>query len=134
MDIMTSVGLACGFGVITLIMLMGGNLEMFWSEHAVIIIFGGSVAASPEPETGWFHVATNAPALVPAGPWLEFHFDRFTLPDGAIAVARTRQALQAFTYGPHLGVQFHPEFQSKPGRAHPLFAAFIAAALRQQRR
>ena len=33
-----------------------------------------------------------------------------------------------------LGVQFHPEFQSKPGRAHPLFAAFIAAALRQQRR
>jgi chemotaxis protein MotA len=46
MDIMTSVGLACGFGVITLIMLMGGNLEMFWSEHAVIIIFGGSIAAT----------------------------------------------------------------------------------------
>jgi chemotaxis protein MotA len=46
MDIMTSVGLVCGFGVITLIMLMGGNLEMFWSEHAVIIIFGGSVAAT----------------------------------------------------------------------------------------
>jgi chemotaxis protein MotA len=46
MDIMTSVGLACGLGVITLIMLMGGNLEMFWSEHAVIIIFGGSIAAT----------------------------------------------------------------------------------------
>src|SRR6202041_169606 len=46
MDIMTSVGLACGFGVITLIMLMGGSLEMFWSEHAVIIIFGGSIAAT----------------------------------------------------------------------------------------
>jgi CTP synthase len=29
-----------------------------------------------------------------------------------------------------LGVQFHPEFQSKPSHAHPLFAAFIAAALR----
>jgi CTP synthase len=27
-----------------------------------------------------------------------------------------------------LGVQFHPEFQSKPNRAHPLFRAFIAAA------
>jgi CTP synthase len=26
-----------------------------------------------------------------------------------------------------LAVQFHPEFQSKPNRAHPLFAAFIAA-------
>ena len=29
-----------------------------------------------------------------------------------------------------LAVQFHPEFQSKPYRAHPLFAAFIAAAWR----
>lgn len=29
-----------------------------------------------------------------------------------------------------LAVQFHPEFQSKPLQAHPLFAAFIAAALK----
>lgn len=29
-----------------------------------------------------------------------------------------------------LAVQFHPEFQSKPNKAHPLFAAFIAAALK----
>jgi CTP synthase len=28
-----------------------------------------------------------------------------------------------------VGVQFHPEFQSKPRQAHPLFASFIAAAL-----
>jgi chemotaxis protein MotA len=46
MDIMTSVGLLCGIGVITLIMLLGGSLEMFWSEHAMIIIFGGSIAAT----------------------------------------------------------------------------------------
>ena len=26
--------------------------------------------------------------------------------------------------------QFHPEFKSKPDKAHPLFAAFIKAALR----
>jgi CTP synthase len=32
-----------------------------------------------------------------------------------------------------LGVQFHPEFQSKPNRAHPLFAAFIAAAIKYRR-
>jgi CTP synthase len=31
-----------------------------------------------------------------------------------------------------LGVQCHPEFQSKPNHAHPLFAAFIAAAIKQQ--
>ena len=28
-----------------------------------------------------------------------------------------------------VGVQFHPEFQSKPNKAHPLFASFIEAAL-----
>jgi CTP synthase len=31
-----------------------------------------------------------------------------------------------------LAVQFHPEFQSKPNKAHPLFAAFIAAALKHR--
>ena len=31
-----------------------------------------------------------------------------------------------------VGVQFHPEFQSKPRKAHPLFADFIAAALSRQ--
>jgi len=31
------------------------------------------------------------------------------------------------------GVQFHPEFQSKPNHAHPLFAAFIKAALDGQK-
>jgi CTP synthase len=31
-----------------------------------------------------------------------------------------------------VGVQFHPEFQSKPVRSHPLFAGFVAASLRFQ--
>ncbi len=30
----------------------------------------------------------------------------------------------------YLAVQFHPEFHSKPSAAHPLFAAFIAAAIK----
>lgn len=33
-----------------------------------------------------------------------------------------------------LAVQFHPEFQSKPNQAHPLFASFIAAAMRQHKK
>jgi CTP synthase len=32
-----------------------------------------------------------------------------------------------------LATQAHPEFQSKPNQAHPLFAAFIAATLKRQR-
>ena len=33
-----------------------------------------------------------------------------------------------------LGVQCHPEFKSKPNKAHPLFAAFIAAAIKRQKK
>ena len=29
----------------------------------------------------------------------------------------------------YIGVQFHPEFKSRPNRPHPLFASFIKAAL-----
>ena len=29
-----------------------------------------------------------------------------------------------------VGVQFHPEFQSKPSNAHPLISAFVAEALK----
>ncbi|MFO7635806.1 MAG: CTP synthase [Clostridia bacterium] len=31
-----------------------------------------------------------------------------------------------------IGVQFHPEFKSRPNRAHPLFGAFIRQALRER--
>jgi CTP synthase len=30
------------------------------------------------------------------------------------------------------GVQFHPEFKSRPNQAHPLFRGFISAALKEQ--
>jgi CTP synthase len=33
-----------------------------------------------------------------------------------------------------IGCQFHPELQSRPTRPHPLFAAFIAAAVKAKRR
>lgn len=33
----------------------------------------------------------------------------------------------------YLGVQFHPEFKSRPNHAHPLFASFIKAALQRQK-
>ncbi|MBS7365463.1 MAG: CTP synthase, partial [Oscillospiraceae bacterium] len=31
----------------------------------------------------------------------------------------------------YVGVQFHPEFGSRPNRPHPLFCGFIAAAKRR---
>jgi CTP synthase len=32
-----------------------------------------------------------------------------------------------------LACQFHPEFTSTPRQGHPLFSAFVKAALKQQR-
>ncbi|NLL46025.1 MAG: CTP synthase [Clostridiales bacterium] len=32
----------------------------------------------------------------------------------------------------HVGVQFHPEFKSRPNRAHPLFSGFVAAAVEKK--
>src|SRR5436305_1164382 len=46
MDIMTGVGLVSGIIVVAVMMLMGGDLHMFISEHGLIIIFGGSICAT----------------------------------------------------------------------------------------
>ena len=47
MDLATGIGLLGGFGVVfTLIMIDGGNFAAFFDKHAVIVIFGGSTAAT----------------------------------------------------------------------------------------
>ncbi len=46
MDITTAIGLLAGSAVVAIIMLLGGSLEMFVSEHAVLIVFGGSISAT----------------------------------------------------------------------------------------
>ena len=46
MDITTGIGLTLGSIVIIAMIFMGGDLHMFISEHAMIIIFGGSFSAT----------------------------------------------------------------------------------------
>jgi chemotaxis protein MotA len=46
MDISTGIGLLAGTIVIATMMLLGGDLGMFVSDHAIIIIFGGSFSAT----------------------------------------------------------------------------------------
>ena len=46
MDLATSLGLAAGVAVITIVILMGGDLGMFWNDHAMILIFGGALSAT----------------------------------------------------------------------------------------
>ena len=47
-----------------------------------------------------------------------------TSPDGAIV-----ETVELEKHPFYLGVQFHPEFKSRPNRAHPLFVGFVQAAL-----
>jgi len=70
---------------------------------------GGWVARARDKEVGLHEVETDDPDLVPAGPWFMWHGDTFGPPEGATVVARTDAGPQAYTLGPHLLVQFHPE-------------------------
>ena len=84
-------------------------LGLCFGGEVLSAVLGGRVERAPKPELGWREIETDDPAAIPAGPWLEWHFERFTTPPGAVELARTADAVQAFRLGPHLGVQFHPE-------------------------
>ena len=49
-----------------------------------------------------------------------------TSPDGSLV-----EMVEVPDHPWFVGCQFHPEFKSNPMHAHPLFKAFIAAALKQ---
>jgi GMP synthase-like glutamine amidotransferase len=70
---------------------------------------GGVVARGPKAEIGWTWISTEQPDFVGSGPWFQFHYDRWTLPEGATEIARTTVASQAFTINKALAMQFHPE-------------------------
>jgi GMP synthase-like glutamine amidotransferase len=73
---------------------------------------GGSVGLSTAPEIGWYDVQSDAPEVVPGGPWFEWHYDTWDLPPGARQVADNLNASQAFVLRRNLGTQFHPELTS----------------------
>jgi GMP synthase-like glutamine amidotransferase len=70
---------------------------------------GGTVVRAPTPEVGWFEVDSDVPDLIPVGPYLQWHWDRFVPPPGSTELARNAAGSQAFVLGTALGVQFHPE-------------------------
>jgi GMP synthase-like glutamine amidotransferase len=72
-------------------------------------VLGGEVFRGTQSEIGWLPVRSRDPELVPHGPWFQWHFDSFTLPQGATQIAESDVGPQAFVAGRSLGLQFHPE-------------------------
>jgi GMP synthase-like glutamine amidotransferase len=83
-------------------------LGLCFGGQMLAVVLGGRIEPAPEPELGW-HAIESADPAVPEGPWLQWHYDRFTLPPGATQLASSPAGVQAFSHRRHLGVQFHPE-------------------------
>ncbi len=80
-----------------------------FGAQALAVALGGSVSRSSAPEIGWYTVDSVDEALIPQGPWFEWHVDCITPPADAEILAKSDIAVQAYTVRNHIAVQFHPE-------------------------
>jgi GMP synthase-like glutamine amidotransferase len=96
------------------------NLPIFgicFGAQALCLFHGGVVERSNQPEVGWYDVEARNDSGIAKGPWFQYHFDRCVLPESAQLWATTPRAVQAFSVGRNVGVQFHPEIDDVQLRA-----------------
>lgn len=83
-------------------------LGLCFGAQALSVALGGGIDVLARPEIGWIAVE-SVDDTVPPGPWLQYHRELMRVPPGGRELARSPAGPAAFRYGPHLGVQFHPE-------------------------
>jgi GMP synthase-like glutamine amidotransferase len=83
-------------------------LGICFGAQVLARVLGARLYRLSVPEIGWVRTPSSCPAM-PEGPWLSWHYDAFDLPAGTTEVAANEVSVQAFSLGPHTGVQFHPE-------------------------
>ena len=89
------------------------TLGICFGAQVLSAALGGTVSRAPIPELGWHSLETDRPDDLAPGPWFQWHYDRFTVPDGATEIARNASGPQAFHKDRSLGVQFHPELDGE---------------------
>jgi len=84
-------------------------LGICFGAHLLARVLGADVFKSSRAEVGWFPVRSHNLEIVPSGPWFQWHFDTFRLPQGAILLADSEVGPQVFSVSGGVGIQFHPE-------------------------
>lgn len=84
-------------------------LGICFGGQALATALGGRVERAPRPEIGWFEIEPTVEGVVPPGPWMQWHYDRFEVPPGAELLARSDVGPQLYRIGRNVGTQFHPE-------------------------
>jgi GMP synthase-like glutamine amidotransferase len=84
-------------------------LGVCFGGQALAAALGGEVRRAPAPEIGWLELESLDGGAVPPGPWFAWHEDTFTVPPGAVELARSPVCPHAFRVGASVGLQFHPE-------------------------
>ena len=118
-------------------------LGLCFGGQVLSAALGGEVRPVDTPEFGWHEVDTDLPDAIAPGPWFEWHYDGFTVPDGATEIARTAVSPQAFRIGRSVGTQFHPEvttelvdrwinMDEKELRAHGVDPTVMAARSKEE--
>jgi GMP synthase-like glutamine amidotransferase len=118
-------------------------LGLCFGGQVLSTALGGEVRRVDTPEFGWHEVDTDLPDAIAPGPWFEWHYDGFTVPEGATEIARTAVSPQAFRAGRSVGTQFHPEItveivnlwismDERALRAHGVDPAVMAARTEEE--
>ena len=86
-------------------------LGICFGAQIVAHALAATVSRAPFAEIGWYEIDSSYPDVVAPGPWFEWHVDTFTVPVGAVELARSAAGPQAFRLDRTLAVQFHPEIE-----------------------